>query len=133
MENHMADYYRLRNQTFDVEKTFGMLYDSFTSLTDNLRSISRTTGFQAVIYDEQENFQSFEILENFNYPYNNRKQVRDEYYAILPTNDTVKPIQTHKIYMQNSVVCLQKDWWKAFSFVKSGVGFITKLIKTYIF
>ena len=56
MENHMADYYRLGNQTLDVEKTFGMLYDSFTSLTDNLRSISRTTGFQAVIYDEQENF-----------------------------------------------------------------------------
>ena len=66
MENHMADYYRLRNDTINLEKTFGMLYDSFTSLTDNLRTISRTTGFQAVIYDEQENFQSFEILENFN-------------------------------------------------------------------
>ena len=92
MENHMADYYRLGNDTINLEKTFGMLYDSFTSLTDNLRSISRTTGFQAVIYDEQENFQSFEILENFNYPYNNRKQVRDEYYALIPTNDTVKPV-----------------------------------------
>lgn len=52
MENHMTDYYRLGNQTIDTEKTFGMLYDSFTALTDNLRSISRNTGFQAVIYDE---------------------------------------------------------------------------------
>ena len=70
---HMAEYYRLGNETQEVEKTFAMLYESFTMLTDKLRAISKTTGFQAVVYDEQENFQSYEILENFNYPFSNRK------------------------------------------------------------
>ena len=67
-----------------------MLYESFTILTDKLRKISRVTGLQSVIYDEQENFQSFEILENFNYPFSNRKIARDEYYADIPRNDTTK-------------------------------------------
>ena len=55
-DDHMLEFYRLGNETNDVEKTFGMLYESFTMLTDKLRAISKTTGFQAVIYDEQENF-----------------------------------------------------------------------------
>jgi len=64
------------------------------------------TGFQAVIYDEQENFQSYEILENFNYPFANRKQVRDEYFAQIPLGDSTTKIETHRFYLQNSVTCL---------------------------
>lgn len=132
-EDHMTEYYRLRNETESVEKTFSMLFESFTMLTDQLKAISKTTGFQAVIYDEQENFQSFEILENFNYPFSNRKQVRDEYYAMMPKNHTSKAIQTHKLYLQNSVVCLQSNWWKVFGFVEQGVTFIVNIVKKNAF
>ena len=86
----MSDYYKLGNETEGVQKTFSMMYESFTILTDRLRDTSKTTGFQAVVYDELQNFQSYEILENFNYPFSNRKQVRDEYYATIPKNNTLK-------------------------------------------
>ena len=68
-------------------------------------------------------------MENFNYPFSNRKLVRDEYYAQLPTNGTTKYVHTHKIFLQNSVVCLQSNWWKIFGFVNSGVSSIVKIIK----
>ena len=42
-------------------------------MSDEIREIGKNTGFQAVIYDENENFQSAEILDNFNYPYSSRK------------------------------------------------------------
>lgn len=41
----MADYYKLSNETLDDSKTFDFLYESFTTLTDELRAISKTTGF----------------------------------------------------------------------------------------
>ena len=41
----MADYYRLGNETADLERSFGFLYESFTTLIDELRAISKTTGF----------------------------------------------------------------------------------------
>jgi hypothetical protein len=75
-------------------------------LTNQLRAISESTGFQAVVYDEQENFQSASILKNFNYPYANRKQVKDEYFAGIPANGTTKKVDSHKFYFRNSVVCL---------------------------
>ena len=81
-----------------LRKEFNYLYDSYSRLIDHIAAISKQTGFQAVIYDEQENFQSFEILENFNYPFANRKQVKNEYYALVPTNSTTKQIETHKLY-----------------------------------
>ena len=74
------------------------MYDTYKSLNAEISRISRDTGFQAVIYDEEENFQSFDILENFNYPYANRKQVKDEYYAEIPINATTKQVENHKIY-----------------------------------
>jgi hypothetical protein len=74
-----------------------------------------------VIYDEQENFQSVKYLKNFNYPFSNRKKVRDEYYALLPTNDTTNFVETHKIYLQRSVTCLQDKWWRVFAFIMDGV------------
>lgn len=86
-------------------------------MSDEIREIGKNTGFQAVIYDENENFQSAEILDNFNYPYSSRKQVKPEYYPQANINDTKTEVARHKIYLQNSVVCLQADWWKAFSFI----------------
>ena len=41
-------------------------------------------------------------------------------------NSTVKQVENQKIYLQNSVVCLQDNWWNAFSFI--GTSF-TKSIK----
>jgi hypothetical protein len=70
-----------------------------------------------VVYDEQENFQSVKYLKNFNYPFSNRKKVRDEYYALVPTNETYNYVETHKFYLQSSVVCLQEKWWKMFAFI----------------
>ena len=77
-------------KTVEVKGHFKMLYESYEMLIHEIREVSRDTGFQAVIYDEQENFQSYEILENFNYPFANRKQVKDEYYAIVPSNSSFK-------------------------------------------
>ena len=43
--------------------------------------------------------------------------MKDEYFAQIYTNSTTKQVENHKIYLQKSVVCLQKHWSKAFSFV----------------
>ena len=102
-----------------MTKEFTAFYESYSSLLNKIQRIAKVTGFQAVIYDEQENFQSFEILDNFNYPFANRKQVKDTYFAEVPTNDSSTKIETHRFYMQNSVTCLQSNWWNAFGFVKS--------------
>ena len=32
-------------------------------------------------------------------------------------NDTSKELKTHKIYFQNSVVCLEEDWKRPFKFM----------------
>ena len=39
-----SEYYQFRNETEKIQKTFNMLYESFTILTDQLKSISKTTG-----------------------------------------------------------------------------------------
>ena len=80
------------------------------------------------MYDEQENFQSADILVNFNYPFANRKQVKDEYYAQIPLNSTTQRVENHKLYFQNSVVCLQENWWNAFSFVGSSYSTFFKYL-----
>lgn len=43
-------------------------------------------------------------------------------------NDTKTQVARHKIYLQNSVVCLQSDWWMALSFVKTVYKAITGLL-----
>ena len=54
--------------------------------------------------------------------------MKNEYYALVPTNSTTKQIETHKLYFQNSVVCLQADWWNAFSFVKTAFNTLFKFV-----
>ena len=80
-------------------KEYSALYSSYDTLAKSLQKIAKVTGFQAVIYDEKENFQSNEILDNFNYPFANRKQVRDTYFAKVPTNDSTTKIETHRFYL----------------------------------
>jgi len=44
----------------------------------------------------------------------------------VPINDTVKSIESHKLFMENTVVCLQDDWWKAFDFIGDVVSVFGK-------
>ena len=74
-----TEYDSLLEKNDALREQFSKLYGQFLITQDRLYKISRNTGFQAVMYDEQENFQSYEILDNFNYPFANRKQVRDEF------------------------------------------------------
>jgi hypothetical protein len=46
-------------KTVEVKGHFIMLYESYEMLIHEIREVSKDTGFQAVIYDEQENFQSY--------------------------------------------------------------------------
>ena len=48
--------------------------------------------------------------------------MKDEYYPTVPINDTVKSIESHKLFMENQIVCLQEDWWKAFDFIAEVLG-----------
>ena len=100
------------------------MYDSYSTLADQLREISKKTSLQAVVYNENENFQSASVLENFNYPYAKRKQVKDEYFAEIFAGGMSKKVDTHKLYFRNSVVCLQDSWMDIFGFTKDVKQFI---------
>ena len=43
-------------------------------------------------------------------------------------NDTSKELKTHKIYLQNSVVCLEEDWKKPFKFMKESSEQLKKIV-----
>ena len=80
--------------------------------------ISNSTILHPAVYYEQENFQSVHFLENFAYPYFDRREVLTPDQAIVAENDTKKWVSVHQLYIQNSVVCLEEPWSKFFGFVK---------------
>lgn len=46
----------------------------------------------------------------------------------MPTADFSTKVETIRFYLQNSVTCLQSDWWQAFGFVGSTFKSMKKLL-----
>jgi hypothetical protein len=101
----------------------GMLMSKYYETIQEIQMISNFTSFQPTVNDEQENFQSIDFLEDFSYPYSVRKTVKSEEFAHVSSNSSSKVVKTHKIYLKNTVVCLEEDWRKPLKFVyESGMN-----------